>query len=45
MSTALQFTSVFDPTNPPQKLRFGGVGNQTKKFEDINTTHNVQKPN
>ena len=35
MSTALQFTSVFDPTKPPQKLRFGGVGNQTKKFEDI----------
>ena len=35
MSTALQFTSVFDPTKPPQKLKAGGVGGQTKKFEDI----------
>ena len=29
MSTALQFTSVFDPTNPPQKLKAGGVGMDT----------------
>ena len=35
MSTALQFTSVFDPTKPPQKLNIGGVKGQTKKFEDI----------
>ena len=35
MSTALQFTSVFNPANPPQKLNNGGVGVQTKKFEDI----------
>jgi len=24
MSTALQFTSVFDPANPPQKMQLGG---------------------
>ena len=29
MSTALQFTSVFDPTNPPQKLKAGGMGTNT----------------
>ena len=29
MSTALQFTSVFDPTKPPQKLKAGGVGMDT----------------
>ena len=29
MSTALQFTSVFDPTNPPQKLKAGGMGMDT----------------
>ena len=26
MSTALQFTSVFDPASPPQKLKAGGMG-------------------
>ena len=26
MSTALQFTSIFDPANPPQKLSNGGMG-------------------
>ena len=36
MSTALQFTSVFDPANPPQKLNFGGIrGVTTKKAENI----------
>jgi uncharacterized protein YdaT len=25
MSTALQFTSIFDPANPPQKLNIGGM--------------------
>ena len=29
MSTALQFTSVFDPANPPQKLKAGGMGMDT----------------
>ena len=29
MSTALQFTSVFDPTKPPQKLKAGGMGMDT----------------
>jgi hypothetical protein len=29
MSTALQFTSIFDPANPPQKLANGGVGMNT----------------
>ena len=29
MSTALQFTSVFDPTKPPQKLKDGGMGTDT----------------
>ena len=29
MSTALQFTSVFDPTKPPQKLKDGGMGANT----------------
>tara|TARA_A100001391_G_scaffold49486_1_gene29863 strand:- start:9 stop:455 length:447 start_codon:yes stop_codon:yes gene_type:complete len=29
MSTALQFTSVFDPANPPQKLKAGGMGKDT----------------
>tara|TARA_Y100001972_G_C7447720_1_gene229376 strand:+ start:122 stop:553 length:432 start_codon:yes stop_codon:yes gene_type:complete len=29
MSTALQFTAVFDPTNPPQKLSNGGMGMKT----------------
>ena len=29
MSTALQFTSVFDPTKPPQKLKDGGIGTDT----------------
>ena len=29
MSTALQFTSVFDPTKPPQKLKAGGMGTNT----------------
>ena len=29
MSTALQFTSVFDPSNPPQKLKAGGMGMDT----------------
>ena len=29
MSTALQFTSVFDPTSPPQKLKAGGMGMDT----------------
>ena len=29
MSTALQFTSVFDPTKPPQKLKAGGMGMNT----------------
>ena len=29
MSTALQFTSIFDPANPPQKLSNGGVGMNT----------------
>jgi hypothetical protein len=36
MSTALQFTSVFDPANPPQKLNLGGIrGVPTKKAENI----------
>ena len=30
MSTALQFTSVFDPANPPQKLNIGGMGMSPK---------------
>ena len=30
MSTALQFTSVFDPANPPQKLNIGGMGMRPK---------------
>ena len=30
MSTALQFTSVFDPANPPQKLSIGGMGMSPK---------------
>ena len=29
MSTALQFTSVFDPASPPQKLKAGGMGMDT----------------
>ena len=29
MSTALQFTSIFDPANPPQKLSNGGMGMNT----------------
>ena len=29
MSTALQFTSVFDPASPPQKLKAGGMGMNT----------------
>ena len=29
MSTALQFTSVFDPASPPQKLKAGGMGKDT----------------
>ena len=29
MSTALQFTSVFDPSKPPQKLKAGGMGMDT----------------
>jgi len=29
MSTALQFTSIFNPANPPQKLSNGGVGMNT----------------
>ena len=29
MSTALQFTSVIDPTKPPQKLKDGGIGTDT----------------
>ena len=29
MSTALQFTSVFDPANPPQKMANGGMGMDT----------------
>ena len=29
MSTALQFTSVFDPASPPQKLKAGGMGIDT----------------
>ena len=29
MSTALQFTSVFDPAIPPQKLKAGGMGMDT----------------
>ena len=29
MSTALQFTSVFDPASPPQKLKAGGIGMNT----------------
>jgi|TARA_R100000426_G_scaffold73818_1_gene51548 uncharacterized protein YdaT len=29
MSTALQFTSVFNPANPPQKLNNGGIGMDT----------------
>ena len=29
MSTALQFTTVFDPTKPPQKLKNGGMGANT----------------
>ena len=36
MSTALQFASVFDPANPPQKLNLGGIrGVPTKKAENI----------
>ena len=30
MSTALQFTSVFDPASPPQKLSIGGMGMNPK---------------
>ena len=30
MSTALQFTSIFDPANPPQKLNIGGMGMSPK---------------
>jgi hypothetical protein len=30
MSTALQFTSVFNPANPPQKLNIGGMGMSPK---------------
>ena len=33
MSTALQFTSVFDPTNPPQKLKAGGMGTNTTPID------------
>ena len=29
MSTALQFTSVFNPASPPQKLKDGGMGMDT----------------
>ena len=29
MSKALQFTSIFDPANPPQKLSNGGMGMNT----------------
>ena len=29
MSTAVQFTSIFDPANPPQKLSNGGMGMNT----------------
>ena len=29
MSTALQFTSVFDPASPPQKLKAGGMDKDT----------------
>ena len=29
MSTALQFTSVFNPASPPQKLKAGGMGKDT----------------
>ena len=29
MSTALQFTSAFDPASPPQKLKAGGMGMNT----------------
>mgnify|MGYP001430270936 CR=1 FL=1 len=29
MSTALKFTSVFDPANPPQKMANGGMGKDT----------------
>ena len=29
MSTALKFTSIFDPANPPQKLSNGGMGMNT----------------
>ena len=33
MSTALQFTSVFDPANPPQKLNIGGMGMSPKPVD------------
>ena len=33
MSTALQFTSVFDPANPPQKLNIGGMGMSPKPLD------------
>ena len=41
MSTALQFTSVFDPTKPPQKLNSGGIGMDTTPVAVSKALENV----
>ena len=37
MSTALQFTSVFDPTKPPEKLNIGGMKMRPKPVTESRT--------
>ena len=41
MSTALQFTSVFNPANPPQKLNNGGLGMDTTPVAVSKALENV----
>ena len=42
MSTALQFTSIFDPANPPQKLNIGGMRMSPKPVTKSRATHACQ---